>query len=95
MKKVLFLTAIIILIFTANAFGQNHRKKRNFRPEIDDQVLVAFRKKQTKRKSHDKYANQEVSYRKKSKLRKGVTHDPEFEIWANRKTKSTKIRRNK
>ncbi|HEX4951617.1 MAG TPA: hypothetical protein VFZ34_33475 [Blastocatellia bacterium] len=41
--------------------------------------------------AHDKYANQEVSYRSKPQTRKPsasqVTHDPEFEGWANRKAK--------
>ncbi len=83
------------------------QRKKSFRPEIEDEVIVALRKKQTKvkvsnrrkstqvRSSHDKYANQEVSYRKKSKIKKvrGVTHDPEFETWANRKRKTKKTRK--
>lgn len=123
MRKLLFLFVAIILVFSINVFGQNQRKKKNYNlPEADDEVLVAFRKKQekpkishrrksTKRKvkpffdeadalfgkrsrksSRKKYANQEVSYRKKSKskIKKGVTHDPEFENWANRKRKIKK-----
>lgn len=125
MRKVLFLFAVVILVFSINVFGQSQRKKKNFYavPEVDDEVLVSFRKKQEKlKKSHrrkstnkrqvkpffdeadalfgkrrrkssrKKYANQEVSYRKKSKskFKKGVTHDPEFENWANRKRKIKK-----
>jgi hypothetical protein len=103
MNKILSLSAILILIFTFNAFGQSkHRKVVSVLPEVNDEVLVAFRKKQTKtnitsrkRNSHDKYANHEVSYRTKSKRKRvrGITHDPEFENWANRKSKTRKIMR--
>ena len=83
-----------MLIFTANAFGQNQRKKRVLHnlPEVGDEVVVEFRKKNKIRNSRNRYANQEVSYRKKSKLRKRVTHDPEFENWANRSRKTKKRR---
>jgi hypothetical protein len=96
MKKIIFLSAIIVLIFTANAFGLSKRKKIvRVLPEVDDEVLVSFRKKQTKpnvssrkkstkrkvkpffdeadalfgkrRKTPNKYANQEVSYRKRKR----------------------------
>lgn len=104
MRKLIFVFAIIVLILTANSFGQPKRKKNLYSlPEKDDEVLVTFRKKTTKPK---------VSSRKKSTKRKksilqfdeadaifgkrhkrGVTHDPEFENWANRKRKITKPRR--
>ena len=101
--KFLYIFVIIGFIFTINSFGQTQRKK-SFRPEIEDEVIVALRKKQLKakvssrrkltqvRSSHDKYANQEVSYRKKSKPRKirGLTHDLEFENWASRKKAKVK-----
>lgn len=106
MKKIIFFTTVLVLILTANAFGQNQPKKKNhILPEVDDEVLVTFRKRQAKSKttvrripvrksSHDKYANQEIGYRKKSKVvKKGITHDPEFENWANRKKGNSKKRR--
>jgi hypothetical protein len=56
-------------------------------------ALFGKRKRTAPRKAHDKYANQEVAYRSKAKTNKlqpkrtQVTHDPEFESWANRKRK--------
>lgn len=75
------------MIFAGNIFGQNQRKKHNFYnlPEVDDEVLVAFRKKQPKPK---------VS--KNNSIKKGfrrLTHDSEFEWRSNRQNKSRKSRR--
>ena len=68
MKKILFLTAIITLMLTANIFGQPKRKKKTFRPEVEDEVLVTFRQRPSSSKAarKKKYANQEVSYRKRN-----------------------------
>jgi hypothetical protein len=85
MNRVLLLLAVIILIFTVDGFGQNRRQtpKRNFLPEVNDEVLVSARRKQAK---HN---------RKKSRRKtvRGLTHDPEFEDWAHRNRKTKKIRR--
>ncbi len=51
MKKILFLTTIIILILSANAFGQPKRKKTTVLPEVGDEVLVTLRKKQAQTKT--------------------------------------------
>lgn len=72
----------------------NQRKstnKRKVKPFFDE--ADALFGKRRRKSSHKKYANQEVSYRtkrSKSKIKKGVTHDPEFENWANRKRKIKK-----
>lgn len=65
--------------------------KRKAKPFFDEADAI-FGKRP---KAHDKYANQEVGYRKKStpKKKRSITHDPEFENWANRKRKITKTRR--
>lgn len=103
MKKNLFLTSIIILILTANAFGQPKRKKTTVLPEVNDEVLVAFRKKHTKPKTIHR---RKSTKRKKlilqfdeadaifgKRRKRGVTHDPEFETWANRQHKPGKTRK--
>ena len=109
MRKILFLFAVVILVFSINVFGQSQRKKKNFYavPEVDDEVLVSFHKKQEKLKNSPrrKSAKRKVKpffdeadalfgKRKKSIRRKrGVTHDPEFETWANRQHKPRKTRK--
>ena len=86
------LIAVATCTLATDAFGQDKRKKPKFNlPEVDDEVLIAFRQ----RKTHDKYANQEISYRKKTKAKRGVTHDPEFEDWANRRRKNKTTRNRK
>lgn len=90
MKKAVFILATIILIFTANAFGQNQRKKRNFYnlPEVEDEVLVAFRKKKL---------NKKVSNSRKSSKRKVKTiwDDTDIVHRQNQKNKTRKTRRTK
>lgn len=58
-----------------------------------DEADAMFGKRKARTKAHGKYANQEVSYRQsqRRKNRAGkikvsqVTHDAEFESWANKK----------
>ena len=98
MKRVIFLTIIVILILTANAFGQNQRKKKHFYnlPEVDDEVLrkkqlkpkISKHRKLTKRKVKPFFDEADALFGKRRK--RGVTHDPEFENWANRKKVKSK-----
>lgn len=87
MKKVTFILAVIILIFSANAFGQNQRKKRvnHNLPEVNDEVLVAFRQKKPKRK---------ISKRHKSTRRsKSILQFDEADAIFGKRSKSKKTRR--
>lgn len=85
MRKLIFSFAIIVLILTANSFGQPKRKKNLYSlPEKDDEVLVTFRKKISKQK---------ISHRRKSTKRKRtiLQFDEADAIFG--KTKSRKPRR--
>ena len=86
MKRVLILIAVIVLIFTANVFGQTQHKKQVHHnlPEVNDEVLVNFRKKN---------GNHKTSKRRKSI--KTVWDDTDIVYRQNRKNKSRKIRRKK
>jgi hypothetical protein len=103
MRRISLLTAVILIV-ALNGFGQAKRKKPSYTlPELGDEVLITVRQKQQpktsarKRRTPKKYANQEVSYRTgpRRKRVRGVTHDPEFENWAQRKRKIKKQGENK
>lgn len=94
------LITLFIFATAGNVWGQPKRKPTRTKPaqtqilNFDEaDALFGKRKRTAPRKAHDKYANQEVSYRSKAKTNKRpskqsqVTHDPEFESWANRKGK--------
>lgn len=84
MKKPALIIIAIVLIFTANAFGQTQRKKRVLHnlPEVDDEVLAAIRKKNLKHKTS-----------KRRKSVKTVWDDTDIVHRQSRKNKSRKIRR--
>jgi len=67
-------------------FTRKKSTKRKAKPLFDEADALFGKRRKS---SNNKYANQEVSYRTKSRRKKvsGVTHDPEFENWANRKRK--------
>lgn len=93
------LLSILMFATVGLVWGQPKRKPLNPKPasqilNFDEaDALFGKRKRTSPRNAHDKYANQEVSYRSKAKPHKlqpkrtQVTHDPEFESWANRKGK--------
>ena len=103
MKKVLVLVSLILLILTANIFGQARRKKGfHSLPEVDDEVLVSFREKRLKSKNSPR--RRSIKHKTKpffdeadaffgKRRKRSLTHDPEFENWASRKNKTRKIRR--
>jgi len=84
MKKTVLIIIAIVLIFTANAFGQTQRKKRVLHnlPEVDDEALVTFGKKNVKHKTS-----------KRRKSVKTVWDDTDIVHRQSRKSKSRKIRR--
>lgn len=91
------LISLILCATAGNGWGQPKRKPPQPKPAPQTNLLqfdeadALFGKRKPKRTAHDKYANQEVSYRRKPQTRKPkpsqLTHDPEFENWANRKAK--------
>ena len=93
-----FLLSITMLVFVAvsKVWAQpNQARKSSSKTQIlsFDEADALFGKRKAQRTAHDKYANQEVSYRQQPKTTKlkpkasQLTHDPEFEAWANAKQK--------
>ncbi|MBL8205771.1 MAG: hypothetical protein JNM09_16170 [Blastocatellia bacterium] len=93
------LISLLMFATAGHVWGQPKRKPLKPKPAApilnfdEADALFGKRKRTAPRQAHDKYANQEVAYRRKpnkAKLpskRSQVTHDPEFENWANRKGK--------
>ena len=72
------------------ASQQKNAAKRKGRPFFDDGDALFGRRRQ--KPSTPKYANQETRFRSgiKKKRINSLTHDPEFEDWAQRKQKTKK-----
>lgn len=88
MKKTALIIIAIVLIFTVNAFGQTQRKKRVLHnlPEVDDEVLAAFRKKNLKHKT---------STRRKSAKRKVKPFFDEADAIFGKTNKHKQVRKRK
>ena len=96
MRYVILIT-LIIFGTAGNVWGQPKRTPTNRKPAQQilqfDEADALFGKRKRAPKAHDKYANQEVSYRQSAQQTKRkpgnrqITHDPEFESWANAKRK--------
>lgn len=96
MRTLLIITMLsVALAGNVEAQTNKARKPSAKAPSaLFDEADALFGKRKPRRTSaHDKYANQEVSYRNKTKTTKRkskasqLTHDPEFENWANRQRK--------
>ena len=96
--RTLLIIAMLGFALASNVGAQSNQSRKSSAKapsSLFDEADALFgkRKRTTPRKAHDKYANQEVSYRQKTKTNKRqpkrtqITHDPEFENWANRKGK--------
>jgi hypothetical protein len=95
----LFIIALITFAVAGSDWGQPKPNAARRKPAAKANILnfdeadALFGKRKRAPQAHDKYANQEVSYRRKAKPNKlqpkrtQITHDPEFESWAKAKRK--------
>jgi hypothetical protein len=58
----------LLLILTVNGFGQNKKRKHHSRPEVDDRVLVLFRKKHPQPKTWIRKFSRRKPLKKTSKM---------------------------
>lgn len=91
------LISLLLCATAGQVWGQPKRKPLKPKPAAQilnfDEADALFGKRKRAPKAHDKYANQEVSYRQTARPTKRktgnrqLTHDPEFESWAKAKRK--------